>query len=127
MFQTMIDFLVGSLLNTAWSFLPSGSREKYESKKRDKRMEKDLQKVRKLKAMIRNRRNLEQLQKQRRQKTGNRGESTKQETDPEGGIEIVPSAPPQDDIVVLEVIPEEATTTEMNEEANTVSFKKNQA
>ena len=90
-------------------------------------MEKDLQKVRKLKAMIRNRRNLEQLQKQRRQKTGNRGESTKQETDPEGGIVILPSAPPQDDIVVLEVIPEEATTTEMNEEANTVSFEKNRA
>ena len=90
-------------------------------------MEKDLRKVRKLKSMIKNRRNLEQLQKQRRKRKENRGESTKQETDPEGGIEILPSAPPQDDIVILEVIPEEAPTTEMNEEANTVSFKKNQA
>ena len=89
-------------------------------------MEKDLQKVRKLKAMIRNRRNLEQLQKQRREKAGKRGEPTK-ETAPGEAIEIVPSAPPQDDIVVLEVIPEEETTAEINEEANTVSFKKNRA
>ena len=44
-FKQMIEFLVGSIMNTVWSLLPPGYREKYESKKREKRMEKDLRKV----------------------------------------------------------------------------------
>ena len=125
-FKQLVHLLLRSLLNAAWSFLPAGSKEKYEAKKRDKRMMKDLKRVKKLKAMIRNRRNLEQLQKQRREKAEKRGEPAK-ETAPGEAMEIVPSAPPQDDIVVLEVIPEEETNAKINVEAKTVSFKKNQA
>ena len=125
-FKQLVHLLLRSLLNAAWSFLPAGSKEKYEAKKRDKRMMKDLKRVKKLKAMIRNRRNLEQLQKQRREKAEKRGEPAK-ETAPGEAMEIVPSAPPQDDIVVLEVIPEEKTNAKINVEAKTVSFKKNQA
>ena len=88
-------------------------------------MEKDLVRVKKLKSMIRNRRNLEALQRQRRLKKGSRGEAPKQETTPEGGTGIEPSAPFPDDVVVLGTIPEESA--EINEAAGTASFSKNLA
>ena len=59
-FKQLIDFLAGSLMNMIWSLLPPGYRVRYENRKKEKKMERDLKKVKKLRSMIKNRRNLEQ-------------------------------------------------------------------
>ena len=70
-------------------------------------MERDLVRVRKLKSMIRNKRSLEALQRQRRLKKASRGEASKQENTGEGSTGMEPSAPFPDG-VVLGTIPEES-------------------
>ena len=114
-------------MNMIWNLLPPGYRVKYENKKREKKMEKDLKKVKKLRSMIKNRRNLEQLQRKRRQKAVKREESTAQEPDTELGVEIMPSAPIPDDIEVLGEVPDEAGTIELNGQTKTVTFRRNQS
>ena len=87
-------------------------------------MEKDLVKVKKLKSMIRNRRNLEALQRQRRLRKASRGEASKQENTEEGSTGTEPSAPFPDD-VVLRPIPEESVG--IHEAEGTASFSKTMA
>ena len=127
-FKQLIDFLAGSLMNMIWNLLPPGYRVKYEDKKKEKKMERDLKKVKKLRSMIKNRRNLEQLQRKRRQKALKREESTAQEPNTESGVEVMPSAPAPDDIEVLDVVPDEAGTIEFsNGPTKTVTFRRNQS
>ena len=115
-FRQAVNFVAGSILKAAWNILPPTFREKHETKRRDRQMEKDLVRVKKLKSMIRNRRNLEALQRQRKLKRGNRGEAPKQETTGEGSTGIEPSAPFPDD-VVLGTIPEESVEINVAEGA----------
>ena len=87
-------------------------------------MERDLVRARKLKSMIRNKRSLEALQRQRRLRKASRGEASKQENTEEGSTGTEPSAPFPDD-VVLRPIPEESVV--IHEAEGAASFSKTMA
>ena len=87
-------------------------------------MEKDLKKVDKLRSMIQKRRNLEQLQKRRKQRAQMKKESTAKEPTV---MEVEPSAPAVDDIEVLYEEEESSGTIEFsNGPTKAVALKKTQ-
>ena len=92
-------------------------------------MEKDLKKVDKLRSMIRKRRNLEQLQKRRKQRAQMKKDPPKESPPKEPPVmEIEPSAPAMENgIEVLYEEEENAGTIQlMDGPAKTVVFKKTQ-
>ena len=117
-FREAVNFVAGGIVKAIWNLFPPTFKEKHETRRRDKKMERDLIRAQKLKNMIRNKKSLEALRKKRKTI---RGEASKQENTEEGTIKPEPSAPFPED-VVLRPIPEESIV--IHETQGAASFSK---